>query len=99
MRETGQLVDWNDERGFGFIRGAGGERYFVHIKSIEHIATRPFSGDRVDFEKGVDQRGRPRAIKVRILGANSAPSRQVRLRGEPAANQRPSICGSGWLWR
>lgn len=89
MRETGQLVDWNDDRGFGFIRGAGGERYFVHIKSIERIATRPFAGDRVDFEKGVDQQGRPRAIKVRILGANSAPSRQVRLRGEPAANQRP----------
>lgn len=38
---SGELVQWNDERGFGFIAGGDGKRYFVHISSIDRIANRP----------------------------------------------------------
>ncbi|QYO76891.1 cold-shock protein [Devosia salina] len=37
MAETGQLVQWNDERGFGFIEGSDGGRHFVHISAIGRI--------------------------------------------------------------
>lgn len=36
MRERGQLVQWNDARGFGFVQGdAGGGRIFVHISAFQ----------------------------------------------------------------
>jgi len=92
-RETGELVDWNDDRGYGFALSERGERYFVHIKSIERIATRPRVGDRLSFTHGVGRDGRPAAVNVKILGANPLPSRAVRERGNPASTPRPAF---GW---
>jgi len=68
--QRGELVQWNDGRGFGFILAENGERYFVHISNIGRIATRPRDGDRVSFTptKGAD--GRLQARSVSILGAN-----------------------------
>lgn len=97
MRKSGQLVDWNDDRGFGFIRDAKGERYFVHIKSITRIATRPLIGDQLDFDTGVDAQGRPRAINARIRGANPAPTRAVRSRGLPPVANEQRFDPRPWL--
>ncbi|MDB5536778.1 MAG: cold-shock protein, partial [Devosia sp.] len=53
MTNRGELIEWNDERGFGFIRPDGGnERLFVHISQIGRIATRPQLGDRVSYVIG-----------------------------------------------
>lgn len=68
--QRGKLVEWNDDRGFGFIRGSNGTRYFVHISSIGRIATRPAVGDAVSFLVGTGRDGRPEAQSVSILGAN-----------------------------
>lgn len=97
MRKSGQLVDWNDDRGFGFIRDADGERYFIHIKSITRIATRPLIGDHLDFDVGIDAQGRPRALNARIRGANPAPSRAVRSRGLPPAANSQRFDPRPWL--
>ena len=80
MGQTGQLVQWNDERGFGFIEDADGQRHFVHISVIERIATRPRIGDVVSFVPGWGQDGRPQARTVKILGANPVATR---VRREP----------------
>lgn len=79
-RQHGELVQWNDERGFGFIAGDDGRRSFVHISDIGRIATRPRAGDRVSFtlERGSD--GRPAAKDVRIAGANPVNG-EARRRG------------------
>ncbi|KRA95789.1 hypothetical protein ASD83_19325 [Devosia sp. Root685] len=81
MVRRGELVQWNDSRGFGFILGDDGERYFVHISNISRIATRPRTGDLVTFalKKGVD--GRLQARSVAILGANPKPTLAQMRRG------------------
>jgi len=51
MRLKGMLVEWNDDRGFGFIEPAdGGSRVFCHIKAFEVRVRRPIAGDRVTYE-------------------------------------------------
>ncbi|KFC68717.1 hypothetical protein FF80_01670 [Devosia sp. LC5] len=97
MRKSGQLIDWNDDRGFGFIRDTEGERYFVHIRSIGRIATRPLIGDHLDFDAGMDAQGRPRALNARIRGANPAPPRAVRSRGLPPAANAQRFDPRPWL--
>jgi uncharacterized membrane protein YsdA (DUF1294 family)/cold shock CspA family protein len=81
MLLAGELVDWNDARGFGFIQAEDGLRYFVHITSIARIATRPRSGDRVEFEPYRGEDGRIQARSVKIAGANPLPHKAARRSG------------------
>lgn len=85
-RQGGELVQWNDERGFGFIAADDGQRCFVHIKSIGRIATRPRIGDRVSFTVARGYDGRPAARDVQIAGANPLNT-AARLRGAPPIRQ------------
>ncbi|ODT71787.1 MAG: hypothetical protein ABS75_06510 [Pelagibacterium sp. SCN 63-23] len=81
---AGELVQWNDARGFGFIAGDDGKRYFVHISSIRRMVNRPRAGDRVNFVPDVGRDGRPCAIDVTIKGANPRATRAVLQRGRPS---------------
>jgi len=68
MRRTGEISEWNDDRGFGFITPrAGGGRLFVHIKSFADRRRRPANGDAVTYESRMDSRGRPQAAKVSFV--------------------------------
>jgi len=89
-RQNGELVQWNDERGFGFIAGDDGQRSFVHISDIGRIATRPRAGDRVSFTLGRGSDGRLAAKDVKIAGANPLNS-EAKHRGAPA----PAAAGIG----
>jgi uncharacterized membrane protein YsdA (DUF1294 family)/cold shock CspA family protein len=84
----GELVDWNDARGFGFIAAEDGTRYFVHISTIGRIATRPRTGDRVSFLPAKGKDGRPQARLVTIAGANPRATRDILQRGQPAQPMR-----------
>lgn len=79
--QRGELVQWNDSRGFGFIVTDQGERYFVHISNIGRIATRPRDGDIVSFRPGKSKDGRLEAKSVAIMGANPKPSLAQMRRG------------------
>jgi uncharacterized membrane protein YsdA (DUF1294 family)/cold shock CspA family protein len=64
-RETGVLVDWRDDRGFGFIRRPGSAgKIYVHMKSIGKSVDRPKHGDRLEYTVGKDKTGRPVALDV-----------------------------------
>ena len=66
MRYNGQIIEWNDARGFGFATVPGSDkRYFVHIKSIAGRGRRPLPGDRVTFEIDIPTDKGPRAVQVR----------------------------------
>ena len=68
-RRQGTLVDWNDDRGFGFIRpGDGGAQVFAHVSAFPR-GRRPAPGCEVTYVESRDERGRPRASGVRYRGA------------------------------
>lgn len=87
----GQLTQWNDDRGFGFIAGDDGQRYFVHISEISRINTRPRQGDEVTFKSGRGRDGRPQAQSVKIAGANPRATREILQRGAA-----PKSTGLDW---
>jgi len=77
MRFKGTLVEWNDDRGFGFIDPAeGGARVFCHISAFQERSGRPSTGKLVTYEVVRDERGRPRAQQVRYAGKSPKPARK-----------------------
>ena len=63
---TGVLVDWNDERGFGFIE-EDGRRTFVHVSAFDLREGRPTAGDEVHYSVGTAPDGRPRAVQADLI--------------------------------
>ena len=64
MRRQGQVSDWDDKRGFGFITPVdGGARVFVHVSALPR-GRRPSVGDEVTFAEARDDRNRLRATGV-----------------------------------
>ena len=58
----GVLTEWNDERGYGFITpDDGGQKVFLHIKSLLPSARRPIVGEEFSYKLTTDDKGRPRA--------------------------------------
>ena len=88
MAQRGELIEWNDERGFGFIRpDAGGAHLFVHVSQIARIATRPRVGDSLTYTLGRGRDGGPAAVNVSIAGANPLKGRAQARGREPAPRQ------------
>ncbi len=77
MRRTGELVQWNDERGFGFIRDNDGKRHFVHISDIRRAESRPQPGDRLTFDPADGPDGRPVAKSAVLMGVAPTPRRDA----------------------
>lgn len=51
MRTHGNLIKWNDDRGFGFIAPSQGhDEIFVHISAFPRDGTRPHIGEISSFE-------------------------------------------------
>lgn len=66
-RETGEVLRWFPDRGFGFIApDAGGSRCaFFHITSLER-GVGVHVGDRVEYSSVTEAKG-PRAVAVRVV--------------------------------
>jgi len=73
MNIKGTLVEWNDDRGFGFIEPhGGGAKVFCHIKAFSVRVRRPQAGDAVTYRATKDAKGRLQASDVRPLGLERA---------------------------
>ena len=71
----GQLLKWNDDRGFGFIKpDETGKEVFLHISAIKTTGRRPKIGDVVFYELGVGKDGKTCANSVSIQGVSSLTS-------------------------
>ena len=70
----GQIVEWNDTKGYGFILSVGGKlRVFFHISSITNRGYRPKLHDSVTFNVVADKKGRLTAENAVVQGVNGFP--------------------------
>lgn len=84
MRRSGELIQWNNKGGYGFVRDDTGRDYYVHISSI--TGGRPRLGDSLEFGTATGRKGRLSAVDVTIAATNPVP-RPATLREvkQPAA--------------
>lgn len=69
-RVQANLVEWMDDKGYGFARLPGGtERIFVHANSRKKGVQRLRKGDELELEIIEGRQGRPAAKNVRVLDA------------------------------
>ena len=73
--QTGSVMTYFEEKGFGFLRpDAGGKDIFFHISRLHQgQATDLVPGARVAYELGMDRNGKIAASSVRILTAEEQP--------------------------
>ena len=97
MRFEGSLIQWNDERGFGWIKANGGdEKIFVHISAFvprPPADQRPQVGQRLEFSVGMDK-GKKRAEQVSWRGTQSKP--RAAQNAPQQRNGRSAASAGGW---
>lgn len=68
-RVQASLVEWKDEKGYGFARLPGGtERVFVHARALQQDAQRPKKGDMLELDIVNGRKGLAGA-NIRILSS------------------------------
>ncbi|MFN3708835.1 DUF1294 domain-containing protein [Microcella sp.] len=78
---VGEVVRWDNDRGFGFIApDDGGSNVFVHVSDLAPGSPRPHVGDRVDYALERDDRGRMHAARVTVHGDAGEAVAPVRRR-------------------
>ncbi|MGF1758754.1 DUF1294 domain-containing protein [Photobacterium sagamiensis] len=69
---NGKIVEWNDQKGYGFIApNSGYGRIFLHIKALKNRNVRPKLNDLVSFEITKDEQKRNNATNVILTNARS----------------------------
>ena len=73
-QQTGSVMTYFEEKGFGFLRpDGGGKDIFFHISRLHQgQATELIPGTKVAYELGMDRNGKIAASSVRILPAAPA---------------------------
>ena len=75
-QQTGSVMTYFEEKGFGFLRpDGGGKDIFFHISRLHQgQATDLVAGAKVAYDLGMDRNGKIAASSVRILGAPETPA-------------------------
>jgi len=67
--DSGKLIKWNDDKGFGFIQIEGkANNVFIHISTLKHMNRAPKVGDVIFFDIQKQADGKLRAENCRIQG-------------------------------
>lgn len=92
-RQQGQIIRFNDDKGFGFIKAQGSHRddeLFFHISEFK-APRRPTVGDEVVFATKTDNQGRLQACEVQELGfvqqKMAQKNAQIRRRNQQKSQQ------------
>jgi uncharacterized membrane protein YsdA (DUF1294 family)/cold shock CspA family protein len=107
---TGRIVEWNRDRGFGYLEHDG-DRVFLHIREFSERHKAPEIGDRIRFVTGVDRQGRPCAKQAAhvndggrfgvpdglvLLLLMAAPAVAIYRVGETGGWQFAAVCWAGF---
>lgn len=100
MRRRGHIHNWNDARGFGFIRPLeGGPEVFVHISSFVPGYPRPLDGQAVSFEvTQVQDRLRARLVMLEQVVRQAPLPRPEPLQPPASRAEWIAIPAFGCLW-
>jgi uncharacterized membrane protein YsdA (DUF1294 family)/cold shock CspA family protein len=67
MKLQGKVLNWNDDKGYGFVEpNGGGERAFVHVKAFNPRTRRPVNGDFIIYELVYDNNDRYKAENIKF---------------------------------
>ncbi|AXQ23752.1 DUF1294 domain-containing protein [Acinetobacter wuhouensis] len=80
MRDQGRLVEWLDDKGYGFIQpnDESKGRVFLHIKDFAQKGPRPIVGCALEYVVQLDGQGRYKAKQVTYLKASQTVSKSTR---------------------
>lgn len=86
MRYQGRLVEWFDEKGYGFIQplDTSKPKVFLHIKDFAKTGPRPLVGCALEYQLAIDDKGRYRAQQVQYLKL-----KQVQQKGANPQSKTP----------
>ena len=87
MKKKGELVRWNEDRGFGFIKSSKikGD-VFIHISDLNKMLRRPKVGDIIYFDHFTDKKGKEKAINAKIEGVSEVFSRKRKRKESEGSN-------------
>ena len=69
--EKGVISDWNDDKGFGFIKNLSSKKdVFFHINQYSKSHTAPIEGLNVKYQLSVDKKNRNCAVKISPVNGN-----------------------------
>jgi len=67
MNLQGKVLNWNDDKGFGFVEpNGGGDRAFVHIKAFRPRSRRPVNGEVIIYELVRENNNRYKAANIKF---------------------------------
>lgn len=67
MKYQGKVLNWNDDKGFGFVEpNGGGKRAFVHIKAFKPRSRRPVNGEVIVYELVHENNNRYKAENIQF---------------------------------
>lgn len=91
MRDQGRLVEWFDDKGYGFIQPTDSDkdRVFLHIKDFARPGPRPIVGCALEYVPLIDGKGRIRAQQVTYLKAAQVKKSTAKVTQKPHAKQHP----------
>jgi cold shock CspA family protein len=68
VRERGEVVHFNEEKGYGFVRPDSGEKdIFFHCNAFTRQTRLPCQGDVLEFEIGLGRDGRMAARAIELV--------------------------------
>lgn len=85
----GQLKNWIDDKGFGFIQSSEFKQdTFIHISSLKAMSRKPKVGDFIYFEVEKQGDGKSRAINCHIEGVAAKATPKYKQRHKPGHKHR-----------
>lgn len=97
--QTGTIVKWNENKGFGFIKPkSGGKDIFAHISEYSKAHKMPNEGLKVNYFLSTDPRGRKCAVEIRPLSGHKNNGRELRQKGTAFFLSSLLVCALGTLY-